>query len=1188
MRLFRYSIFFSFALIFANAQGQYIFQNFGEIDGLNSKIVSCLHKDADGYLWIGTTEGLNRYDGNLIRSYPNPSDRKNLYINTILPIDTGRNLLIATSIGLLTFNKSKATYIRDGRFSKLTNKHIYSVKKDGFNRLWIICKSEIYIFDGRKLIAFENEYPQARKLLDHNLSYAALNAFCWDQSRNGFWIGGNQCFFLSLSKKVLYDSTNNPLKYPLLRRFWVTAIALDVGYNLWYASTSDFSVNYWNATTKQVSTYQEFDGKKATDGCNYLFVDTQNRLWLSTWMYSAYIKEFGKPIKRIPYNQDSPNSIGYGFIHDILEDEQNNLWCATINGVSKLARDTPFQAIYQLPSFKFYLETNFVHANFIAVDGDKIYAAKEDGVIVYNTVRRDSKRYFVSETQYYSNRFFMLTKAGGKWWLAGPEGVFTIEDGKSIPEKFKKSPNGVINMIFTDRKGKVWFDVHNDALYRYDPGSRLLQRFDGTQSEYGLFRYSGCQRFLQTKDGNIVFAMRGTGFLHFDSSAEKFSVIQIRNPETFTVTSLAEDLNGNIWSSIWEKGVYSFNLKGELIDSLHNQNGLLFNQINSIAVDGRGAIWVAGPGGLFFFFAKTKKVTRVQLNLGKTLQDYWTYICATDNRIYAVMLDHVIVIDPWKFAKHAVLKPPHITSVKIFENEIAEIDKPLQLNPEDNYVTFQYASLSHRDVPSLQYSYMLEGIDDKWVDAGRNLHVSYNSLKPGYYNFKVKSTDENGRWMNDFTTVRVRVLPHWWQTWWFFVLAGTLSAVFMDATYKGYRNRKQKVTFNNAIAYFANSVYGENSVNEICWDIARNCISQLRFEDCVVYLWDEGRQKLIQKATYGIKNEREHEILNPLELELGEGIVGTAASTKKPLIIKDTRKDSRYIVDDEARLSEIAVPILHEGKVIGVIDSEHSMKRFFTEGHARVLSTIASISANKIAEAQAEEQAQQKEMMLLEINKMLAESQLMALRAQMNPHFVFNCLNSIQECIVTQKYGEASKYLNKFSKLFRRVLNNSDQNLVTIEEENDVLQLYLELEQMRFEQSFSFKIIVDRDLDAEDILLPSMLLQPYVENALWHGLMHKDGDRQLSIKYERMDDDVFRCLINDNGIGRKRSLEIKEFNSKGKRHKSKGLQIAKDRLDLLEKQGRHASVQITDKYDEQGNATGTLVIIELSTFLNNT
>jgi len=114
-----------------------------------------------------------------------------------------------------------------------------------------------------------------------------------------------------------------------------------------------------------------------------------------------------------------------------------------------------------------------------------------------------------------------------------------------------------------------------------------------------------------------------------------------------------------------------------------------------------------------------------------------------------------------------------------------------------------------------------------------------------------------------------------------------------------------------------------------------------------------------------------------------------------------------------------------------------------------------------------------------------------------------------------------------------------------------------------------------------------MLLQPYVENALWHGLMHKDEERTLSICFKSISEDIFQCVIDDNGIGRKKSFELKYKQSKAKRHESKGLSISKDRIDVLQRQGHHASIEIIDKYDDAGEAAGTRVIVELSTFLKS-
>ena len=138
---------------------------------------------------------------------------------------------------------------------------------------------------------------------------------------------------------------------------------------------------------------------------------------------------------------------------------------------------------------------------------------------------------------------------------------------------------------------------------------------------------------------------------------------------------------------------------------------------------------------------------------------------------------------------------------------------------------------------------------------------------------------------------------------------------------------------------------------------------------------------------------------------------------------------------------------------------------------------------------------------------------------------------------------------------------------------------------MRFEKSFQYNIHVAEDLETDEILIPSMLLQPFVENALWHGLMHKPKDRILNVCFKKLSDDVFQCIIDDNGIGRRKALELKEEQSKTKRHISKGMSICKDRIELLQKQGYHAVLQIIDKYDDADEATGTKVIIELSSYL---
>lgn len=163
------------------------------------------------------------------------------------------------------------------------------------------------------------------------------------------------------------------------------------------------------------------------------------------------------------------------------------------------------------------------------------------------------------------------------------------------------------------------------------------------------------------------------------------------------------------------------------------------------------------------------------------------------------------------------------------------------------------------------------------------------------------------------------------------------------------------------IRYFATSLFRSNNVEEILWDIAKHCISRLEFADCVIYLMNDDKTALIQKAAYGPKNPKEFDIHEPIVIPLGEGIVGSVALTGEPEIISDTSKDPRYIVDDAVRHSEITVPLVYQDEVIGVIDSEHPQKNFFNPFHLRILRIIAALASNKIAGVQAEEEQRKAE-----------------------------------------------------------------------------------------------------------------------------------------------------------------------------------------------------------------------------------
>ena len=202
------------------------------------------------------------------------------------------------------------------------------------------------------------------------------------------------------------------------------------------------------------------------------------------------------------------------------------------------------------------------------------------------------------------------------------------------------------------------------------------------------------------------------------------------------------------------------------------------------------------------------------------------------------------------------------------------------------------------------------------------------------------------------------------------------------------------------------------------------------------------------------------------------------------------------------------------------------------------------------------------------------------MRAQMNPHFIFNSLNAIKLFIIQNRQKDAVAYLSKFSKLIRAILNSTTQKEMTLEEEIDTLNLYVTIENSRFLDQIDFSLNVDNNLDLQQIKIPSLMTQPFIENAIWHGLSPKEGKKELTINVFQKDASHFTIEIIDNGIGRERAMEIRK--SRTFKRTSIGIKLSKERLKLFSKKFKNTyDLHFVDLYDVQNNPSGTKVIINI-------
>jgi tetratricopeptide (TPR) repeat protein len=214
-----------------------------------------------------------------------------------------------------------------------------------------------------------------------------------------------------------------------------------------------------------------------------------------------------------------------------------------------------------------------------------------------------------------------------------------------------------------------------------------------------------------------------------------------------------------------------------------------------------------------------------------------------------------------------------------------------------------------------------------------------------------------------------------------------------------------------------------------------------------------------------------------------------------------------------------------------------------------------------------------------ELQQQAAELKMQALRTQMNPHFIFNSLNSINRFILENNKPDSSRYLTKFSRLIRMILQNSQSSFISLKSEIESLELYLDMEAMRFDNHFTYKIMVSPELNTLRLQLPPLIIQPYVENAVWHGLMHKDEKGELEIEVVQEANSLL-IKITDNGIGREQASKI--ASKSATKQKSMGMLITADRIAMIQSgSGNGSAVIINDLVHADGSAAGTEVLIKI-------
>jgi two-component system, LytTR family, sensor kinase len=1176
--------------IFAQTSAGYTYEFYNSTHGLPSSEIISLAKDNKGFLWIGTSAGISRFDGYEFHNYNRSKEGDILgYVNAIAA-DRDHNLWIGTGAGLFCYYNNEI--IKLSAPSDLPQ-GVNDIFTENDGTIWMATEN-----GPAKIFLNDTMLRQSKKI--------RLTNYILPQ-----WKFKNKSAADRRLDHIKKAADGTVYMSDLLRLFVVKENSIDLLYTIkkdrdHILSLFPVSRSKIFFTTTETEIHKVENGVHTNVQHKFLFQPGVHDELEGVWQMGTFGLYYFHPEASIASRFINTMEHGVDWPGAMLKDD-NFFWVASHTGLVKI-KPCLF-ATYNAPAI---FPAHQDYYSFLQLKNGNLLLGSNRGTIILkeNTGFDILQKNIVPTAEI---KCLYEDERGWLWTGSGYQGLaliknkqvkrFTVEDGlhDNSFNQFLKTSNGKLWAIGDHGVSEIIVDVKD------------VVSFKKYYRESGISRHSKFYSGIETPDGNLIIG--GEEGL-FGLKNDDLHPVMI-DKKTQPVKSIIKDNEKNIWIATDGEGIlkcaFGKDNNLEIVKQFTKADGLNTLHYLNLLADNENNIWAGSSIGLTLIGQQGKfkdKILNFDQSDGFTKPGYnsITLYQARDSTIWAGTTFGFISFKPdMAFLSSA---PPYIYIAGIRQIKrnalMTDTSSYTRYSYNNNSFNFNFSALDYANPKGIQYFYKLEGLDTNWISAGNLRSVTYENLSPHNYSFRVKALNNKGKWSeNDAVWSFGIKTPFWKQGWFILLCAGAIIALLLFFIRKrevkqlslqkqkaaGYRDQLE---IEQVINHFATSMNSIGNTDDLLWDVAKNCISKLNFEDCVIYLKDENQSMLIQKAALGPKtsienlgNEQTNKINGPVAIPVGKGITGHVALMGKAEIVADTSLDERYIVDDERRFSEIAVPIIANETVIGVIDSEHSQKNFYTERHLQILTTIAALCATKINTFKAEQQTIEKEMEVLRLHKDFATSQLTALRMQMNPHFIFNALNSIQHYILQGNVVEANKYLSKFSKLQRDILHCSSRQFISLEKELEILTAYLQLEQFRFGGNFTYKINMTDEIEPVEIMIPPMILQPFVENSIWHGLMPLQTERKLSIYFGLESEDMLVACLRDNGIGRAASVKLKQRSGQMKTdHESKGMSMVQQRLQLLQQQyDKPFEAVISDIKDIKGNVMGTEV--ELKIFIGS-
>ncbi|WP_207533978.1 hybrid sensor histidine kinase/response regulator transcription factor [Desertivirga arenae] len=764
--------------------------NFGSREGLSSNIVTSILKDRFGYMWFGTDDGLNKFDGKQFTVYRHTeADSTSIFSNEILDIyeDEKGNLWIATEAGITLYNRKMDSFIN---YNKVVGLPVVSLTSAPDGNLWLASYSGLILFDPSKGKAYP--FP-AKSRIDQTLVSKGIRCVFKDKSHR-IWVG-------TASGLYLYKNASGTFKryYHLegdnssLVDNSVSTITQDNNGNIWVGT--DRGLSRLSPGTHKFNSYnQSSDRQSLSSNLIYAVAAAKDgKIWVGTEDGLNILEPSTGRVERVVRDLRNRYSLIGKAVKSILIDRDDVYWVATFRGgINKYDKNLPFFNLRQSNPFDPAGLSASVVTSFAKSTEPGIYVGTDGGGLNYFDPKTGLIRQLKIANDGKANSILTMESVGSEIWMGTfLNGLFIYDtktgDTRQVTAGIDpQSISGTdVFCIRKDSRGNVWIGTNGQGVNMYDVTKKVFRRFSKYEKGTNFIQLNGYIRAIEEDhDGNILIGSRGAGIViynPFTGASQNLNRNNSKLPKD-NINTILVSSNGTMWVGMTEGGLAYFDTKKKEFVSYTEKDGLPNEAIYKILEDNSGKIWVSTNKGVSSFDPKSRKFKNYSyynglqrspfvLGAGLKLKDGTMFFGGIDGFNYVNPAD----LHSNKIVPRVVLTDLKISNRSVVPAEDSEIKehisvaKEVEIDYKQNF-SFSFAALNFTSPHENRYMYKLEKFDRDWNNVGAINTAVYTNLDPGKYTFYVKAVSESGDWKSPVTSIVVYVRPPFWRTYYAYAL----------------------------------------------------------------------------------------------------------------------------------------------------------------------------------------------------------------------------------------------------------------------------------------------------------------------------------------------------------------------------------------------------------------------------------